>query len=107
MKKFSRSFLKKDLPFTMGKAEVPRFLVVLKFSYFCRKFLTLNFKQKLTDSLKTVFPSTKFEGVLFLVFLTIFFLVREISLTLHSARCDCAIVLSLNSRANAARMSSR
>ena len=36
------------------------------------KFLTLNFKQKLTDFLKTVFPSTKFEGVLFLIFLTIY-----------------------------------
>lgn len=36
------------------------------------KFLTLNFKQKLTDFLKTIFPSTKFEGVLFLIFFTIY-----------------------------------
>ncbi len=32
----------------------------------------MNFKKKLTYSLKTVFPSTKFEGVLFLIFLTIY-----------------------------------
>ena len=34
------------------------------------KFLTLKFKQKFTDFLKTVFPETKFELFLFLVFLT-------------------------------------
>ncbi|SEV82029.1 DUF6080 domain-containing protein [Kaistella antarctica] len=34
------------------------------------KFLTLNFKQKFSDFLKTVFPETKFELVLFLFFLT-------------------------------------
>lgn len=34
------------------------------------KFFPLNFKQKLTDFLKTVFPETKFESLLLLVFLT-------------------------------------
>ena len=34
------------------------------------KFLTLNFKQKFVDFLKTVFPETKFELLLFLIFLT-------------------------------------
>lgn len=33
------------------------------------KFFTLLFKQKLTDFLKTVFPATKFELLLFLIFL--------------------------------------
>ena len=33
------------------------------------KFFTLVFKQKLTDFLKTVFPATKFEILLFLIFL--------------------------------------
>ena len=36
------------------------------------KFSTLLFKQKLTDFLKTVFPSTKFELLLFLIFLTVY-----------------------------------
>ncbi|WHF50877.1 DUF6080 domain-containing protein [Chryseobacterium gotjawalense] len=35
-----------------------------------RKFITLNLKQKLTGFLKTVFPETKFELFLFLLFLT-------------------------------------
>ena len=34
------------------------------------KFFTLVFKQKFTDFLKTVFPATKFEILLFLIFLT-------------------------------------
>ena len=34
------------------------------------KFFTLNFKQKSTDFLKTVFPETKLELLLFTVFLT-------------------------------------
>lgn len=34
------------------------------------KLITLNFKQKSTDFLKTVFPETKFELFLFLLFLT-------------------------------------
>ena len=36
------------------------------------KFFTLNFKQKLTNFLKTVFPETKFELLLFLLFLTVY-----------------------------------
>ena len=36
------------------------------------KFFTLVFKQKFTDFLKTVFPATKFEILLFLIFLTVY-----------------------------------
>jgi len=36
------------------------------------KFFTLVFKQKFTDFLKTVFPATKFEILLFLIFLTLY-----------------------------------
>lgn len=36
------------------------------------KFLTLNFKKKIIDFLKTVFPSTKFEFILFAVFLIVY-----------------------------------
>ena len=36
------------------------------------KFFTLVLKQKFTDFLKTVFPATKFEILLFLIFLTVY-----------------------------------
>lgn len=37
-----------------------------------RKFFTLVFKQKITDFFKTVFPSTKFELLLFIIFITVY-----------------------------------
>ena len=36
------------------------------------KFLTLVYKQKFTDFLKTVFPSTKFEFLLFIIFIAVY-----------------------------------
>ncbi|MCP2037274.1 DUF6080 domain-containing protein [Chryseobacterium sp. HSC-36S06] len=36
------------------------------------KFFTLVFKQKITDFFKTVFPSTKFELLLFIIFITVY-----------------------------------
>ena len=36
------------------------------------KFSTLNFKQKFSDFLKTVFPETRFELLLFLIFLSVY-----------------------------------
>lgn len=36
------------------------------------KFLTLVYKQKFTDFLKTVFPSTKFELLLFIIFISVY-----------------------------------
>ena len=36
------------------------------------KFSTLNFKQKFSDFLKTIFPETRFELLLFLIFLSVY-----------------------------------
>lgn len=54
----------------MVSPAAPHFPAVPNFAYFCGKFSTLKLKVKLTDLIKTIFPATKVEGLLFLLFIT-------------------------------------
>lgn len=56
----------------MGNLVAPCFRAVPENAYFCPNFFKLKFRQKFTGFLKTVFPATPFELLLFLIFISVY-----------------------------------